>query len=58
MTKIIKKDGKIILINGASDKDADWIKYVNKGISRLSDLEAHTEAERLHKEEQKKPPRK
>ena len=47
----IRRNRTVVIAIGSSDKNADWLKRINKGKHKKEDLRAHDDALRKHKKD-------
>lgn len=47
----VRKDGTVVIAIGSSDRNADWLKLIDKGKHKKDDLRAADEALRQHKKD-------
>ena len=45
----VRRDGTVVIAIGSSDRNADWLKYIDKGKHKKDDLAAHDAALEKHK---------
>ena len=47
----VRNDGSLVIAIGSSDKNADWLKLIDKGKHKKEDIQAGKDALRKHKKD-------